>query len=75
MQIYTDGLIIREQAIGESDRLVTVLTRDEGLLRAFVRRAKDLKNRGSSATQLLCYSRLTIYRGREKYIIGDARPI
>lgn len=75
MQIYTDGLIIREQAIGESDRLVTVLTRDEGLLRAFVRRAKNLKNRGSSATQLLCYSRLTIYRGREKYIIGDARPI
>ena len=34
MQINTDGLIIREQSIGESDRLVTVLTREQGILRA-----------------------------------------
>ena len=47
MQIYTDGLIIKEQSIGESDRLVTVLTREEGLLRAFVRKAKTLKSRGT----------------------------
>ena len=75
MQIYTDGLIVKEQPIGESDRLVTVLTREEGLLRAFVRKAKDVKSRGGSATQLLCYSRLTVYKGRDRYIIGDARPI
>ena len=36
MQIDTDGLIVKEQNIGESDRLVTVLTREEGILRAFV---------------------------------------
>jgi DNA repair protein RecO (recombination protein O) len=75
MQFQTEGLIIRENVVGESDRIVTVLTADQGLLRAFVRKAKDIKNRGNSATQLLCYSRLTFYRGREKYIIGDARPI
>lgn len=34
MQISTEGLILREQNIGESDRLVTVLTREEGRLRA-----------------------------------------
>lgn len=43
MQINTDGLIIREQSIGESDRLVTVLTREQGILRAFVRGAKAMK--------------------------------
>lgn len=74
MQISTDGLIIREMNIGESDRLVTVLTREEGLLRAFVRGAKNLKNRNASSTQLLCYSRLSIYKGREKYIIDEAEP-
>ena len=42
MQINTDGLIIREQSIGESDRLVTVLTREQGILRAFVRGAKAI---------------------------------
>ena len=65
MQINTDGLIIREQSIGESDRLVTVLTREQGILRAFVRGAKAMKSRSASSTQLLCYSRLSIYEGRE----------
>ena len=34
MQVKTQGLIIREQTVGESDRLVTVLTRDAGVVRA-----------------------------------------
>ena len=75
MQVKTQGLIIKEQTVGESDRLVTVLTADEGVLRAFARRAKNIKDNKSSATQLLCYSRLNLYKGRDKYIINDAAPI
>ncbi len=75
MQVKTQGLIIREQTVGESDRLVTVLTRDEGVVRAFARRAKNLKDSKNSATGLLCYSRLNLYKGRDKYIINDAFPI
>ena len=75
MQVKTQGLIIREQTVGESDRLVTVLTRDAGVVRAFARRAKNLKDSKSAATQLLCYSRLSIFKGREKYMIDDAEPM
>ena len=75
MQLKTQGLIIKEQTIGESDRLVTVLTPDEGVIRAFARKAKTLKDNKNAATQLLCYSRLNIYKGREKYIINEAHPI
>ena len=49
MQVKTQGLIIREQTVGESDRLVTVLTRDAGVVRAFARRAKNLKDSKSAA--------------------------
>jgi len=75
MQVKTEGLIIREQTMGESDRLVTVLTRDEGVLRAFARKAKKINDSKNSSTQLLCYSRLNVYKGRDKYIINDAFPI
>ncbi len=75
MQVKTQGLIIREQTVGESDRLVTVLTKEEGVVRAFARRAKNLKDSKNSATSLLCYSRLNLYKGRERYIINDAFPI
>ena len=37
MNSTTKGLVIREQTTGENDRLVTLLTADHGLVRAFVR--------------------------------------
>ncbi len=76
MKITTDALIVRENNnVGDSDRFVTALTRDLGIIRASVRGARQLKNRNSSATGLLCYSRLTLYKGREKYIVDDAEPL
>lgn len=75
MQINTDGLILMEKCVGESDRLVTILTRQEGIVRAFAQQAKRMKSNKFSATQLLCYSRFSIYKGRDKYIIDDAQPV
>ena len=76
MKLTTDALIVRENNnIGESDRFVTALTRECGVIRASVRGARNLKSRNSSATQLLCHSRLTLYKGREKYIVDDAEPL
>lgn len=75
MQIDTDGLVLMEKSVGESDRLITILTRQEGIVRAFAQQAKRLKSKNFSATQMLCYSRFSIYKGRDKYIINDAQPI
>lgn len=74
MTIKTDGLIIKEQTVGESDRLVTVLTRNEGVIRAFARRAKNLRDSKNSSTGLLSYSDFGIYRGKDKYIIENSSP-
>lgn len=76
MRLTTEALIIRENNnIGEADRFVTALTRELGVVRASARGARNLKSRNASATQLLSYSRLSLYKGREKYIIDDAQPI
>lgn len=73
MKIRTDGLIIKEQNIGEQDRLVTVLTRSNGIIRAFVKNGRNIKSAKSSSTRLLCYSRLVIYISRDSYIIDEAQ--
>lgn len=75
MRTNTDGLILKEQNIGEKDKLVTVLTRHNGLVRAFVRGAKSFKNRKNSATGMFCYSKLSLYQTKESYIIDEAEPI
>ncbi len=71
----TDGLIVREYpTVAESDKFVAILTRDKGLVRATARGARKLQSRLGAATQLLCYARLSLIPGREKYIIEDAQP-
>lgn len=74
MKFQTMGLIVKEQNIGEQDKLVHALTATNGIIKAFVRGAKNIKNQKCAATSLLTYSRLTVYKGRESYIIGDAIP-
>ena len=75
MRTNTDGLILKEQNIGEKDKLVTVLTRHNGLVRAFVRGAKSVKNRKNSSTGMFCYSKISLYKNKETYIIDEAEPI
>ena len=75
MKLSTDGLIIREQQTGEDDRLVTILTRDYGILRAFVRGAKRIRSKSQSATQLFAYGKFSIYRGKDAYSIDEALPV
>ena len=72
MQTKTQGLVIREQTVGESDRLVTLLTADYGLVKAFVRRAKNIKSNNVSATSLFAYSEFMLYRSREAYVVDNA---
>jgi len=74
--LMTDGLILREyDTLSEADRFVAILTRDRGIVRATARGAKRTKSRFGSSTQPLCYSRLSLIPGRDKYIIEDAQPI
>jgi len=75
MKTKTTGLILKQQNIGEQDRLVWVLTKDMGVIRAFVRGAKNIKNPKSAATSLLSYSDLTVYKGKDAYSIDEASVI
>lgn len=75
MRIITKGLIVREQHTGENDRIVTVLTRDKGIVRAFASGARRLQHKNSIGTQLLCYSDLTLFRGKDSYRVDEAAPI
>lgn len=66
------GLVIKEQSVSESDRLITILTDTQGIIRAFSKSSKNMKSRNFASTQLLCYSTFDIYIGKDKYIVSNA---
>lgn len=75
MTIKTDGIVIREQTTGEQDRLITVLTRQMGVIKAFVNGGRNPKNKNASSTGLLCYSDFTFDKTRKDvYIVRESTP-
>ena len=58
--IRVEGVVLREQPIKEQDRLVTILTKEQGLLRAFANGARNPKSRNLAATSLLTYGSFSV---------------
>lgn len=69
------GLVIKEHHTGESDRIVTILTKEYGLLRAFATGSRKIKSKTGAGTQLLCYSELGLVKGRDTYRVTEALPV
>ena len=72
MHIKTDGIVIREMNLSENDKLITVLSRGNGVFKVFANGARRVKSDLGASSQLLAYSGMTIYRGKDKYIINEA---
>lgn len=73
MTILTDGIIINEKPLKDKDKIITVLTRERGIINIFANGAKTGKH--SSATSLLSYSDLSLVSTRgDSYVLKDAVP-
>ena len=72
IKISAPGLVIREQSIGEADKLITVLTAEYGLVRAFSRGAKRTKSKKLAATSLLAYGDFTFTKTKDAFSVEEA---
>ena len=52
--------MIGQSSIGDNDRLLTLMTKDFGVIKAFAVGAKSVKSKRGSATGLLSYSNFNI---------------
>lgn len=75
MKIQTPGLIIKETNVGENDKLLVILTKDHGIIRAFADGVRRMKSKNSAATSLLCYANFTLYQNKDTYKVSDSSPI
>lgn len=72
MKFNEDGIVIRVQNTGEANRIVTVLTREHGILRAFAMGARSTKSRLQSGTALFAYCNFLFDEKRDVYTIREA---
>ena len=72
MYIKTNGIVLRETEYKDSDKLLTVLTRDLGKRTFRARGVKSGRSRLKSACQLFAYSEFTVLETHERCVITEA---
>ena len=65
----TRGLILREAKYKESDKILTILTETEGKISAKARGVARTRSKLAAATQLLCFSELTLFGNKGRFFI------
>ncbi len=75
IRFTTQGLVIKEQSVGENDRLVTIFTKEYGILKAYASGAKSIKSKRAAACSLLTYSSFTLNRKGDNYRITEAQTV
>ena len=66
------GMVLKTAPAGEYDKRITLLTKEQGRVTAFVRGARRPKSALQAATDLFCFGRFEAYEGREAFTVVKA---
>ena len=76
MQLYRDdGVVLRTQKLGEADRIITVLGRSTGRVRAVAKGVRRTKSRFGARLEPFTHVDLMLYPGRSLDVITQAEVI
>ena len=74
MQQTLSGLILRQRP-QDDDRVIHLLTREMGLIRAYAKGARRPRSRLAAGTEALCYSRVVLFKSKSWYYVDAAEVI
>ena len=76
MGLYRDqGVVLRTIKLGESDRIITLVTAGHGKVRAVAKGVRKTKSRFGARLEPLSHASLLVYEGRDLDIISQAESI
>ena len=71
MHLTTTGIVLREVNYKESDKILTILTRDAGKMTVNARGCRRKNSAIAAVSQQLCYSEFTLYEYRGRWGIRE----
>ena len=76
MRIYRDeGIVLRTQKLGEADRIVTLLLRRSGRVRAVAKGVRRTRSRFGARLEPFTHVDLLLYPGRSLDVITQAETV
>ena len=75
MMITVEGIVLKERSVGEQDKFIDILTKENGVLEISVKGAKKINGKSGASSQLFAYSRFCIQQRKERFYLNSAAPI
>ncbi len=73
--IKTNGIVISENSLGDSDKILTILTPNLGKISCVAKGAKRPKSLLLAGSQLLCFGEYVLHKSNDIYNIQSCDPI
>lgn len=73
MLITVEGVVTKAINIGENDKLIAVLTKDRGLIYAFINNCKQIKSKMLAASEICSYCKFVLFKNKEKYTVNEVQ--
>ncbi|HUF05058.1 MAG TPA: DNA repair protein RecO [Aridibacter sp.] len=67
--VETEGLVVRTYPLADADKIVVLLTRDDGIVRGVAKGAKRLKSRFGSGLEPFSVVRVSYFRKEERELV------
>jgi DNA repair protein RecO (recombination protein O) len=75
-ELYRDeGVVLRTYRLGESDRIVVLLTAEHGKVRAVAKGVRKTKSKFGARLEPMSHVKLLLYRGRELDIVSQVESV
>lgn len=75
MYFKTEGLVLRETEYKDTDKLLTVLSKDRGRLTLRARGVRSRNSKLKGGCQLLSFSEFTVFEGKTGQLVQEAVPL
>ncbi|HIZ56242.1 MAG TPA: DNA repair protein RecO [Firmicutes bacterium] len=72
MVTKTAGIVLKQRNIGDLDRILTILTKDSGLIEANIKGIRSVRNNPLSAVSLFGYYDFSLYCSKYRNIVNSA---
>lgn len=72
MHIMTDGIVLREQTIKDFDSILTLLTKERGVITVYARGVRKPRGALRAPTELLSCSCFVLFSSKDKYTLDKA---